>query len=184
MPKKLNQEEEKFIAKIAEQYYEMLHQYCCRCISYNTKYLPIVPDVVQATFLKAVENAAVLLQHENVPGWLKRSCYFSLMNMLRDIRSSREVASPAIDRLRFLGLAATENDAVWEGKISLNDVIAAARKILTEGEWIVFVDYFLNNLSTDETAMKNHLSHDAVRGRISRIRKKLKLYFQEEDEKE
>ena len=177
MGTKLTDEETRFLSDIAERYYDMLEKYCCRCVSYNPKYLPMIPDLIQETFLKAAENAQVLRQHENIPGWLKKSCHFSLLNTLRSIRMSREVLYPAIDKLRQLELAHGENENVWSDKITLQEVLTAVQTVLTEDEQIIFNDYFLDNLSTAETAQRNNLSYDTVRGRISRIRKKLKAYF-------
>lgn len=178
MSKKLTDEETEFLAEIAEKYYDMLEKYCGRCVSYNSKYMPMIPDLIQETFLKAAENASVLRQHENVPGWLKKSCHFSLLNTLRSIRMSREVLYPAIDKLRQLELAHGENENVWNDKITLKEVLTAVQTELTDDEQIIFNDYFLDDLSTAETARRNYLTYDTVRGRISRIRKKLKKYFQ------
>lgn len=177
MSKKLTDEETEFLAEIAAKYYDMLEKYCGRCVSYNPKYMSMIPDLIQETFLKAVENASVLRQHENIPGWLKKSCHFSLLNTLRSIRMSREVLYPAIDKLRQLELAHGENENVWNDKITLKEVLTAVQSVLSEDEQIIFNDYFLDNLSTAETARRNNLTYDTVRGRISRIRKKLKAYF-------
>lgn len=177
MSKKLTDEETEFLAEIAAKYYDMLEKYCSRCVSYNPKYMSMIPDLIQETFLKAVENASALQQHENIPGWLKKSCHFSLLNTLRSIRMSREVLYPAIDKLRQLELAHGENENVWNDKITLKEVLTAVQSVLTEDEQIIFNDYFLDNLSTAETARRNNLTYDTVRGRISRIRKKLKAYF-------
>lgn len=90
---------------------------------------------------------------------------------------SREVLYPAIDKLRQLELAHGENENVWNDKITLKEVLTAVQSVLTEDEQIIFNDYFLDDLSTAETARRNNLTYDTVRGRISRIRKKLKTYF-------
>ena len=178
MGKELTDAEKAFLADLANRYYEMLEKYCGRCVSYHPKYMPIIPDLIQETFLKAAENASLLMRHENIPGWLKKSCHFSLLNALRGIRMSREVLSPAIDKL-YREERGESGDA-WRGQITLKEVLAAAQTVLTENEQIIFNDYFLDGLSTAETAERNCLTRDAVRGRISRIRRKMKQYFQEQ----
>lgn len=49
--------------------------------------------------------------------------------------------------------------------------------ILTPEERTVFQLFFLNDYSTKETAQHTGSTHDAVRGRIARIRKKLRKLF-------
>ena len=64
-----------------------------------------------------------------------------------------------------------------EDSITLDEVITAAEMILSDEEQAIFNDYFLDDLSTSETAQLNHMTYDTVRGKISRIRKKLKAHF-------
>lgn len=179
MRERLTEEQESLLERIAEEYNDMLIRYCARCVSYNTKLMPLIPDVIQETYLKAVENVDTLLTHQNIPGWLKKSCHYSLLNMIRNVRSSREIPSPAIERLRFL-YNQNSNNALWRDDITLNDVLDAVVLLLSEEDQIIFNDYFLDDLSTKETAVKNHMGYDVVRGKISRIRKKLKEYFSKE----
>ena len=61
--------------------------------------------------------------------------------------------------------------------ITVKEVIVAAKLILSDKELAVFIDYFLNDLSTAETAKLNRMTYDTVRGKISQIRKKLKNHF-------
>ena len=177
MSQELSEEQAAFLETIANQYEKMLFRYCAKCVSYNPKIMPFVPDLIQEVYLKASVNVNILMNHTNIPGWLKKSCHFSLLNMLRNQRNGREVLYPTIEKLQLLlhqGRSAINYD---EASTTLEGVIAAAETILSEEEQAIFNDYFLDDLSTLETARQNHMTYDAVRGKISRIRKKLKAYF-------
>lgn len=177
MGRELTKKQAAFLESIAEKYNAMLFRYCAKCISYNPKIMPFVPDLIQEVYLKASLNVDILMHHNNVPGWLKKSCHFSLLNMLRNHRNGREVLYPTAEKLHLLireDYMTISND---EDSITLDEVITAAEMILSDEEQAIFNDYFLDDLSTSETAQLNHMTYDTVRGKISRIRKKLKAHF-------
>ena len=62
-------------------------------------------------------------------------------------------------------------------KFTLPEVIERAGEILTDNEMESFIDHYLIGLTTEETALQEGVSVDAVRGRLSRIRKKMKKNF-------
>lgn len=177
MGREMTVEQAEFLEKIAKQCDEMLHRYCAKCVNFNPKLMPFIPDLVQEVYLKAAMNVNGLMHHSNIPGWLKKSCHFSLLNMLRNQRNGREILSPTAEKLQTLlhqSVISIQEDA---SSITLGDVLTAVEIVLTQTEQAIFNDYFLDDLSTAETARLNHMTYDAVRGRISRIRKKLKAYF-------
>lgn len=177
MSHEMSMEQAEFLEKIAEQYGDMLHRYCAKCVNFNPKLMPFIPDLVQEVYLKAAMNVDALMHHSNIPGWLKKSCHFSLLNMLRNQRNGREVLYPTIEKLQVLlhqSFISIQEDS---SSITLGEVLAAAESVLTQEEQAIFNDYFLDDLSTLETARQNHMTYDAVRGKISRIRKKLKAHF-------
>ena len=171
--------QEAFLTDIVETYQDMLYGYCARCMRYNPKLMLLIPDVVQEVYMKAASNADLLMHHGNIPGWLKKSCHFSLLNILRQQEKHREILYPTVETLQ----AALQNSPISlrrsgdDDSITLQEVLEATEAILTEEEQAIFNDYFLDHLSTAETARLNCMTRDAVRGKISRIRKKLKAYF-------
>ena len=177
MSQELSEEQAAFLEKIAQQYEKMLFRYCAKCVNYNPKIMPFVPDLIQEVYLKASLHADILMNHTNIPGWLKKSCHFSILNMLRNQRNGREILYPTAEKLQLL-LHQDRNTINYdEATITLEEVISAAETILSDEEQAIFNDYFLDDLSTSETAELNHMTYDTVRGKISRIRKKLKEYF-------
>ena len=177
MKQELTDMQSAFLTNMVETYGDMLYHYCAKCVNYNQKLMPFIPDLVQEVYLKASANVDTLMHHNNIPGWLKKSCHFSLLNMLRNQKNSREILYPTIEKLQ----SSLNNDHIWarngDPSITLKEVLDAAETILTEEEQAIFNDYFLDDLSTLESAQLNHMSYDTVRGKISRIRKKLKVHF-------
>ena len=98
----LTEEQAAFLERIARDYGDMLYRYCAKCVSYNPKYMPLVPDFVQEVYLKASVHVSVLMYHGNIPGWLKKSCHFSLLNMLRNRQSGREILFPTAEKLQLM----------------------------------------------------------------------------------
>lgn len=178
MRRELTDEQTAFLEGIAEKYEDMLFHYCAKCMNYNPKIMPFVPDLVQEVYLKASVNVDTLMRHNNIPGWLKKSCHFSILNMLCNQRNGREILYPTAEKLQLLlhqdRITIKNHD---EASITLEEVISAAETILSDEEQAIFNDYFLDDLSTSETAELNHMTYDTVRGKISRIRKKLKAHF-------
>ena len=177
MSQELSEEQAAFLESIAEQYEKMLFRYCAKCVSYNPKIMPFVPDLIQEVYLKASINVNVLMNHTNIPGWLKKSCHFSILNFLRNQRNGREILYPTTEKLQLLLYRDRIAINYDEVSVTLEEVIAAAETILSDEEQAIFNDYFLDDLSTSETAQLNNMTRDTVRGKISRIRKKLKAYF-------
>ena len=177
MKHELTKDQAVFLEQIAENYEDMLLRYCAKCMNYNPMLLQFVPDLVQEVYLKAILCVGELMCHNNVPGWLKKSCHFSLLNMLRNQKNSPEVFYPTIEKLQYLLRPEQIMINGDESSVTLEEVIRIVDTILSEEELAIFKDYFLDNQSTIETAQLNNLSYDTVRGKISRIRKKLKKHF-------
>ena len=91
MNRELSEDQSAFLESLPEKYEKMLFQYCARCVSYNPNIMPFIPDLLQEVYLKASLNVESLMHHENIPGWLKKSCHFSLLTMLRNQRNNREI---------------------------------------------------------------------------------------------
>ena len=177
MNRELSEDQSAFLESLPEKYEKMLFQYCARCVSYNPNIMPFIPDLLQEVYLKASLNVESLMHHENVPGWLKKSCHFSLLTMLRNQRNNREILCPTTEKLQRLFYQEQTMIPDRKMSITLKEVIVAAKLILSDKELAVFIDYSLNDLSTAETAKLNRMTYDTVRGKISQIRKKLKNHF-------
>ena len=178
-PKQVTPEQAEFLEEIEKKYSPLLRHYIRRFLNYDARAKDIEDDIVQEVLLKAVRDVDKLMAHENVVGWLKRSCEFSLRSTLRKMRNSREIPSDAVEKLEIKSekelLKSFDN---WSQSITVKEVREAVCELFKEEDQQVFNDYFGNDMTMKETAEKNGMTTDKVRGKISRIRKKLKKYFQ------
>ena len=146
--------------------------------SYNSNYLPLVPDVLQEVYLRATKDIEKLMASPSPAAWLKVCCKNTMLYMLRKRKTSREILSAEAEQLLDASpqkiTAAIEK---WQQDITIKEVREAVLLILSEEDQEIFEDYFLNDLTTKETAKLHNMSEDKVRGKVSRIRKKLKKYF-------
>ena len=177
MKKVLTSEQIQFLNDLTLQYGDMLTKYAYRFFGYQPNKLEIAQDAVQETFLKAVQEVETLIEHPNVAAWLKVSLKYTLFNIQRDPywqheephasiinhSVSRDLVTDALDHIHHLP--------------RLKEVISVIDSVLSKEELSTFCDHFLLGLTTEETAVLESVPSSTIRGRISRIRKKLKKHF-------
>ena len=173
MQRPLTPEERAYLETLTLCWQDELLQYARRFLGCRTHLRPDAEDAVQTTLLKAVQEADVLLRHENPAGWLKTSLRYTLLNLRRDQVSHpvipvAEVHEPA--PILFQHPAVDPSAAASP----LADVLTLAARVLTESELEIFSNYFLNNYSMRRTAALSRETPAAIRGRIARIRRKLR----------
>lgn len=164
-----------FLETLTVQYSDMLMDYAWRFCSYRPERLPDAQDAVQDTFVKAVRYVDRLMVHPNPAAWLKAALKHSLISGYRARRRRPEVLSGDVNCLqpvsRAATLAALER---WFQRTRLQEVVEAARTMLTPNEQETFRDHFLMGLTSEECAVLEEISPEAVRGRIVRIRSKIR----------
>lgn len=177
MKKVLTSEQLQFLDDLTLQYGDMLTKYAYRFFGYQPSKLEIAQDAVQDTFLKAVQDVEELMIHPNKAAWLKVSLKYTLFNIKRESHWQYE------EPHAVLPSNVSANDFVTEALDHmydlphLKDVITVANTILSEEEISTFNNHFLFGLTTEETAILESVPNSTIRGRISRIRKKLRVHF-------
>jgi RNA polymerase sigma factor (sigma-70 family) len=175
---KLTEAQEQFLNRLPEKYGAALSKYAYRFFGYQRHMLPAVEDAVQETFIKAVGEVERLMNHPNPLGWLYTALRFVLLNMRRDMdRRREELCGDAADLSKMADKAIIDAPDQWGTSLTLPMVQEQARQCLTKDELATFVDHYLVGLTTEETAFQENISADTVRGRLSRIRKKMKKIF-------
>lgn len=178
MRKSLTDEQCEFLRELVVRYGDALTKYAYRFFGYQSNFQQISQDAVQETFLKAVKDVEILMTHPNVAGWLKVSLRNVLLNIQRENqRRDQNIQEMSIDYSQEQLHAALDAFESRDQYPRLKEVIGVANVILTESEVGTFYDHFLVGLTTEETALLEAVSVDSVRGRINRIRKKLRKYF-------
>lgn len=177
MKKVLTSEQTQFLHDLTLQYGDMLTKYAYRFLGYQPNKFEIAQDAVQETFLKAVQEVETLKEHPNIAAWLKVSLKYTLFNIQRDPywqheeprnsitnhSSSKDLLVDALDQIDSLP--------------PLKEVISVIDSVLSREELSTFHNHFLLGLTTEETAVLESVPNSTIRGRISRIRKKLKSHF-------
>ena len=178
MKKVLTKDQSDFLCELTQKYGDVLTKYAYRFFGYQPHMLQSAQDAVQDTFAKAVYDVESLMSHPNQIAWLKVSLRYTLFNMQREpYRHYEELQSSVTDASSTRMHVVLDAFDRLERYPRLKEVIAVADSILTEGEVDTFYDHFLVGLTTEETAVLEGVSHDTVRGRISRIRRKLRKHF-------
>lgn len=178
MKKRLTAEQDQFLCELTLRHSDMLFKYAYRFFGYQSYFRGIAEDAVQETLIKAIEDVDALMVHPNCIAWLKVSLRYILLNIRRDPRWKSEELRDAFTDINIKSKNAVL-DAFdrYEEYPRIKDIIEVADKILTPGEADTFYDHFLFGLTTEESAILEVVSKDTVRGRISRIRKKLRDHF-------
>lgn len=179
MKKHLSYDESAFLCELVVKYGDALTKYAYRFFNYQPHMYEAAQDAVQETFVKAVRDVEILMNHPSKIGWLKVSLRNILLNMVnRNQYWQHEELQDEIKENPFEQQQAILDALDYlEGYPRLSEVIAVADTILTPDENETFTDHFLFGYTTEETAAREKISNDTVRGRLSRIRKKLRKYF-------
>lgn len=178
MKKVMSEAQANFLRDLTLLSADVLTKYAYRFFGYQLHMREIAEEAVQDTYLKAVEDIESLMIHPNPIGWLKVSLRNILLNIKREqhwkCEEAKEVIRDNPDKRLYAVLDAFDEFNSYPRLKELEEVI---NTILTPDEAETFYDHFLCGLTTEETAILECVSNDTVRGRISRIRKKLKKYY-------
>lgn len=178
MRKRLTEQQHMFVGSLPGLYGDALLKYAVRFLGYKPHLQHMAEDAVQETWLKAIENAESLMQHDNPAAWLKLCVKRCLLNRLRAASHQREeLAEDVTCHPTACTQAMQAALDRWQETVTLREVQEVAAMLLSPEEWTTFGDHFLQGFTAEETAMLENVPTATVRGRIGRIRKKLKKYF-------
>lgn len=179
MRRKLTKQQHAFISALPGIYGDALLKYAVRFLGYKSHLQYLAEDALQETWLKAIENVDTLMQHENPSAWLKLCLKRVLLNKLRAASYQRETLAEDVAQHPAASAQAVQSALErWQETTSLREVQEIASMLLSPEEIQTFGDHFLYGFTAEETAKLENVPAATIRGRISRIRKKLKKYFQ------
>lgn len=180
MRKRLTDAQAAFLNDLAIRYSDVLMQYAMRFLNYQPHLRPLAQECVQETFLRAVRCVDALMSHENPVGWLKVVLKHLLLNRVGSARHRlEELCEDVAAHPAALEQSAQDALTQWETHRQLEEVLEVAHAILTTEEQRTLARHFFAGLTTAETALLESVPESTIRGRISRIRRKLKKYFPE-----
>jgi len=180
MSKRLTDKQAAFLDELAIRYSDVLMQYAMRFLNYQPHLRSLAQECVQEAYLRAVKCVDGLMAHENPVGWLKVVLKHLLLNRVGSAKHRREeLCGDVSAHAAALDQSAEDALALWETHQQLEDVLQVAHAILTTEEQRTLENHFLSGLTTAETALLESVPESTIRGRISRIRRKLKKVFPE-----
>ena len=163
---------EAFIENLYREHYADLKRYSYHFVRYDPKFTPLIEDCIQETFAKATANYHKLRKHENVMGWLVRTCGNELLMCMRQYARRRKHFEGRV-QMDVESAAANRDDLErWIRQHDAEDEIRRIYEALTPLEQGIFKDYYADNQSLAKTADKHGVTENAVHCSAKRIRKK------------
>lgn len=152
---------DRFFDELMKKTYDKIYIFVGR----GCKDREFVEDVVQETFYEAYRKAEILMEHPNQIGWLYNTAKNKRLKMW--------------EKKKDLYLAYQEYakeevaDRIEHGyeEIELAETIKAS---VSEKEYDMLCDYYLNGYSSVEVAEKYGVDRGGIRMRMSRLRRRLK----------
>ena len=160
------------LEQLFTQYFDVVYRQCLSIVDYNSRFYPMVEDCVQDAFLQAVIDYDEYKDYKNPVGWIVRVAQNKVKSKYRDELRHARVISPLLpgqsEDVTFSVCGVEEELA----RLDTIKQIAMIYQKLTEHEKIVFIAYFLNDMSQKETAESTGLTENSVRAAVKRIRKR------------
>ena len=164
------------VADLFNRYYKIVYNQCLVKMNFDNRFIHIVDDCIQETFVIFLISYDKLCDHPNPAGWLCNTAW----NRLRsEIRKTTHRVKKLYEIAEMEQVNPSEVEAVldrWANQNMAIETIAAIHSILTQKEQEIYQSYFVEDLSLAETARKNSISPNSVRSAIGRIRKRAKEF--------
>ena len=155
------EEKDKFFNGLMTKAYDKVYTF----VSKGCRDKEFVEDVVQETFYEAYRKADILMEHPNQMGWLYNTAKNKRMKLWEKKKDFY-----LMDEEHGDNDVADENERVYE-EVELAETIKSS---ISETEYEMLRDYYLNGYSSVEVADKYGLDRGGIRMRMTRIKKKLK----------
>lgn len=135
----------------------------------------MIEDVTQEVYLEAYRKLDVLMQHPEPRGFLFRMARYKALHWIRD-RKRIEKEEYLCDDSVLVAQAAEEH-AYMEAEVRL-----MVEKLLTDEEYRLFDEHYIQGYTEKEIAVTKQKSHAAVRMSCSRMTRKLRTKMMENGE--
>ncbi|MEA5015408.1 MAG: sigma-70 family RNA polymerase sigma factor [Candidatus Limiplasma sp.] len=164
------------IVDLYKRYYKIVYNQCLVKLHFDSRFVHLVEDCVQETFVLFLISYDKLCNHPNPAGWLCSTAWNRLRSEVRkaNYRSKKLYEIAELEKVSLPEVeAALER---WANQEIAIETIAAICSLLTQKEQEIYQAYFVEDLSLAETASKSGASPNSVRSAIGRIKKRAKQF--------
>lgn len=167
-------DQERF-SSLYTEYYGTLLRFCKRQLEDLPELRMDAEDLVQETLLTAAIHFDQLQEHENIGGWLMKTCYYRIGNAKKNCFVRRKNTMVHLDAADAPEIGDMRNCLEeWLNQCESDEILEALYHVLTDTEEDVFDDYFVENRKIREIAANRKISVSAVKNTLHRIRHKAK----------
>ena len=162
--KKMNSADSELIELLYNSEYQNLLNYS-KYILYNTDYSE---DVVQETFMIAVEKITYLRDSENQVGWLYRTLQNIVRNKNREIQRSNNILNKLTNSTAKLSL---EKTVPFESQLLFDE---SYKHLVSENDWALLYERYCEGYQYKDISKRYNLSVSACKMRILRAKSVLR----------
>lgn len=160
--------DEQWLKKLYDANYDMLYRLASNRLAAGMGHTADVQDVLQEVFLLAFMKG--IDRHPNPEGWLVITTVNICRNYIQaDGRRRSKTAKCAVTML--------DSKIGPDDKMKAADVRVSIEQALTKEEYALLISYCEDGRTLDSLSKDMHLSVNALRVRIFRIRRKLQKIF-------
>lgn len=164
--------QEKFFTQIYRENFWKLRRYACIYLNENQ-----AEEIVQDTFFEATKKIEILLEHENVGGWLMNTLKNKIQNFRRQNQKDL-LRFVSLDSEMVLQISTSENtENIVEEKETFEITSQKIRDSLSQEELYLLKRIVFDNASHKEVSSELGISVWSSQKRLERIRGKLDKMF-------
>lgn len=163
-----------FFEELCNQYFMRVYNYCNKILRGQEQ--DIAEECTQITFLEARKQISKLRKYLNVEAWLYKTSRNQINMMFRKLYVKRKHEIP-LDENMAETLSTLDNNLenLIENDIDIEQSLPVIIKQLNNQEYTLYIDYFKEQLTIADLALKYSISTTAVTTRIYRLKKKLTI---------
>jgi len=160
--RRLRLHQKEFIEKLIDE----MEQAVAKMLSKMTNDYSLVEDVMISVWTLACQKVEILERHENPQGWIMKSAKYKMLKALekRNHISERELL--VFEKMEGYLIEEVEMQIEW---------IDMLKSYLSQDEYTALILKFCYDVSYAELAEYFHINEAAVRKRVSRALRKLKV---------
>lgn len=166
-----------FIEKLYLEHADFLVQLCRKRTGYNPYCVDMINDCVQETFLTALTACDLLIQHENVRGWLVLTCVHRLQYAIRQENYQQHVMTALLRESKVNESAGFNLVEEQQERKELREELRRLQSQLSPKERTIWIAYFCYQQTMKVIALSQGMTENQVKSVIRRIRRKAGAFF-------